>query len=151
METFARYILLKSRVNYLDFINDTKDSLEIHYYLIQKKKNSFTFSPSLTNSGVLLGVSGTANYTNLNLFRGVEKLVLSFTGGLQSMPSLSSSTSSSDVTVKQFLNTFQIGPSLKLDIPGVFPFPKKFFDKKKRTNTQICPPICFTLTTLKIN
>jgi outer membrane protein insertion porin family len=126
--------LVKPEVNY---INSNKDSLEIHYYLIQKKQNSFTFSPSLTNSGVLLGVSGTANYTNLNLFRGAEKLVLSFTGGLQSMPSLSSATSSSDVSVKQFLNTFQVGPSLKLDIPGVFPFPKKFVDKSKITITQI--------------
>lgn len=132
--------LVKPEVNY---INNDKDSLEIHYYLIQKKQNSFTFSPSLTNSGVLLGVSGAANYTNLNMFHGAEKLVLSFSGGLQSMPSLSVTSSSSDVSTKQFLNTFQIGPSLKLDIPGIFPFPNRYVDRSKRTNTQIATSFDF--------
>jgi outer membrane protein insertion porin family len=116
---------------------ENKDSLDIHYYLIPSNNKVFSFSPKVTTSGLLLGVSGTANYKNLNLFGSGERLNLSFTGGFQSMPNLN--YQSTEVTVqdnvKQAFNTFEIGPSLKMEIPGVFPFPLDYFSKQRNTHT----------------
>ena len=120
-------------------IIERNNEIEIHYYLVPKKQMMFSFSPRVTTSGVFLGVSGSANFTNTNLFRGSEKMVLSFSGGFQSMPNLSyqNASSSSNVAdnVKQVFNTFEIGPSSKFDLPGLFPFSINSLQKTQKART----------------
>jgi outer membrane protein insertion porin family len=123
----------------IDEVSDRE--IEIHYYLVPKKKGLFNLEPKFTTSGVFLGVSGLVSYTNTNLFKKSERLTLSFSGGFQSMPQLEiiNNNNSSDVAVKenvkQVFNTFDIGPSLKLDLPGFFPFfrEKNYYNTHART------------------
>src|SRR5690606_4374781 len=71
------------QLNLFDIVKtDLKETevgcLDAHYYLVTSKKQSFSFEPKATNSNGFLGVAATVNYTNKNLFRGAEKLTLSF-------------------------------------------------------------------------
>ncbi len=122
-------------------IIEVDDQIDVHYYLIPRKKMIYNSSARVTTSGVFLGFSGSANYTNTNLFRGAEKLVLSFTIGLQSMPNLTYNNSNSSTNVsdnaKQVFNTKEIGPSAKLELPGIFPFSISSFNKNQRAKTLL--------------
>lgn len=113
--------------------------LDAHYYLIPSKKQSFSFEPKATNSNGFLGVAATVNYTNKNLFRGAEKLTLSFSGGFESQPPIFDETIDGDKiqTAGRSFNTFEVGPSASLEIPGIFPFRMSNFSKKLRPKTVI--------------
>jgi outer membrane protein insertion porin family len=113
--------------------------LDAHYYLIPSKKQSFSFEPKATNSNGFLGVAATINYTNKNLFRGAEKLTLSFSGGFESQPAIFDETIDGDKiqTAGRSFNTFEIGPSASLEIPGIFPLRMSNFSKKLRPKTVI--------------
>ncbi len=106
---------------------DLKESqpscLDAHYYIVPSKKQNFSFEPKATNSNGFLGVAATINYTNKNLFRGAEKLTLSFSGGFESQPPIFDETIDGDKiqTAGRSFNTFEIGPSASLEIPGIFP------------------------------
>lgn len=122
---------------------DIKESestcLDAHYYLIPSRKQSFSFEPKATNSNGFLGVAATINYTNKNLFRGAEKLTLSFSGGFESQPPIFDQTIDGDKieTAGRSFNTFEIGPSASLEIPGIFPFRMSNVSKKLRPKTVI--------------
>lgn len=122
---------------------DIKESapscLDAHYYLVPSKKQSFSFEPKATNSNGFLGVAATINYTNKNLFRGAEKLTLSFSGGFESQPAIFDETIDGDKiqTAGRSFNTFEIGPSASLEIPGIFPLRMSNFSKKLRPKTVI--------------
>lgn len=113
--------------------------LDAHYYLVPSKKQSFSFEPKATNSNGFLGVAATVNYTNKNLFRGAEKLTLSFSGGFESQPAIFDETLDGDKiqTAGRSFNTFEIGPSASLEIPGIFPLRMSNFSKKLRPKTVI--------------
>jgi outer membrane protein insertion porin family len=128
-------------------IIENDDHIDVHYYLVPRKKMIYNSSARITTSGVFLGFSGSANYTNTNLFKGAEKLVLSFSIGLQSMPNLNYNTSSttSDVAdnAKQVFNTKEIGPSVKLEIPGIFPLSISSLNKNQRAKTLLATSFGF--------
>jgi len=113
--------------------------LDAHYYLVPSKKQSFSFEPKATNSNGFLGVAATINYTNKNLIRGAEKLTLSFSGGFESQPPIFDETIDGDKiqTAGRSFNTFEVGPSASLEIPGIFPFRMSDFSKKLRPKTII--------------
>jgi hypothetical protein len=79
------------------------------------------------------------NYTNKNLFRGGQKLTLSFGGGFESQPPVFDRTESGEKiqTSNRSFNTFEIGPSLKLEIPGLFPVPVTKLSKRQKPQTMI--------------
>lgn len=109
--------------------------LDVHYYLIPSKKHVFRFEPRATNSNGLLGVSASFNYINKNLAKNSTRLVVGFSGGFESQPpvfqqDVSGQTQSSGRT----FNTFEIGPTAKLELPGIFPF--SFVKLKKRENPR---------------
>ena len=58
--------------------NPQNSNVDVHYYLVPAKTQKFSFEPRATNSNGFLGLSASVNYTNKNLFRGGEKLTLSF-------------------------------------------------------------------------
>ena len=117
----------------------TTSKVEVHFYLVPKKIHSFPLSLRFTRSDVFFGFSGSANYTNINLFKGAERFTLSLTGGFQSMPTLTYSTTDQNLnttnsTANQAFNTFEIGPSMKLELPGIYPF--SFLIKSKSIKKQ---------------
>lgn len=113
--------------------------LNAHYYLIPSKKQTFGFEPRATNSNGFLGVAATINYINRNLFRGAEKLTVSLSGGFESQPPVFDETIDGEKikTAGRSFNTFEIGPSVKLQIPGLFPLKMTKISKKLRPRTII--------------
>jgi hypothetical protein len=113
--------------------------VDVHYYLVPSKKQSFGFEPEFTNSNGFLGVAATLNYVNRNVFRGAEKLTMSFSGGFESQPPIFDETLDGEPiqTAARSFNTFEIGPSTSLDLPGIFPFRMREFSKKLRPHTTI--------------
>jgi outer membrane protein insertion porin family len=140
-------------------IVDLGDEIEVHYYLVPKKKLIYNLKPIIKTSGVFLGVSGIANFTNINLFKGSEKVVLGFTGGFQSMPNPKYTNSIGDVNdnVSEAFNTFEIGPSIKLELPGLFPISRSFLQKTQKSKTLLQSSYgfqkrnVFTLQTFRLN
>lgn len=113
--------------------------VDVHYYVVPSKKQSFGFEPRATNSNGFLGVSATLNYVNRNLFRGAEKLTMSLSGGFESQPPVFDETVDGEKikTAARSFNTFEIGPSTSLDLPGLFPIRLRSFSKKLRPKTVI--------------
>jgi len=117
----------------------TSSKVDVHFYLVPKKIHSFPLSLRFTRSDVFFGFSGSANYTNINLFKGAERFTLSLTGGFQSMPTLTYSSTDQNLNTtnsaaNQAFNTFEIGPSMKLELPGIYPF--SFLIKSKSIKKQ---------------
>ncbi len=106
--------------------------IDVHYFLEPAEKQSFGFDPKFTTSFGLLGASASLNYTNKNLFRGAEKITLSFGGGFESQPKIFDDDNS-----KRTFNTFEFGPSIKLDLPGLFPMPLTLLSKRQKPRTLI--------------
>lgn len=106
------------------------NKVDVHYYLEPSKKQSFGLEPKFTTSFGLLGVSASANYTNKNLFRGANKMTISFGGGFESQPQVFE-----DNTRGRTFNTFEFGPSVKFDLPGLFPAPVTMLSKRQRPRT----------------
>ncbi len=133
-------------------IVDLGDELEIHYYLIPKKKLIYNLKPILKTSGVYFGFSGNANFSNLNLFKGAEKFAIGLTGGFQSMPNPNYNS-----TGNEFFNTFEIGPSVKFEIPGLFPISRSLLSKNQKSKTLLQSSYgyqirsVFTLQTFRLN
>lgn len=113
--------------------------LEVHYYLAPSKKQSYSFQPKATNSNGYLGVSASINYTNRNLFRGAERLTLSLSGGFESQPPVFEKTVNGTKiqTAARSFNTLEFGPSVKLQLPGLFPIRISRISKKRRPETVI--------------
>lgn len=132
-----------------EIVEDLSTSkVEVHFYLVPKKTHSFPLSLRFTRSDVFFGFSGSANYTNINLFKGAERFILSLTGGFQSMPTLTYSSTdqnlnSTTITTNQAFNTFEIGPSLKLELPGIYPFSFLFKSKSIKKQTILSSNLGF--------
>lgn len=110
--------------------------IDIHYYLVPSKRQSFSFEPRTTTSNGFLGVSASVNYNNKNLFGGAEKLTFSIGGGFESQPPVFTTLDGQKVkTAGRSFNTFEIGPSVKLDVPGLFPTKVTALSKRQRPRT----------------
>jgi outer membrane protein assembly factor BamA len=113
--------------------------LEVHYFLVPAQKQNFSIEPRATNSNGFLGVSTSINYTNKNLFGKAEKLTFSIGGGFESQPAVFDQ----DLNGKKILkagrnfNTFEVGPTLKYDLPGLFPIPTTTLSKRYRPRTVL--------------
>lgn len=97
--------------------------IDVHYYLVPAKRQSFSFEPRATNSNGFLGVSASVNYFNRNTFKKGEKFTFSVSGGFESQPPVFDESVDGE-KIKQSgrsFNTFEIGPSVKFEIPGLIP------------------------------
>jgi len=101
-----------------------KREVEVHYYLVPYKKQSFGGETKATNSNGFLGIAASANYKNKNLFGGGEKFTFSFGGGFESQPTVFNDNldGSDNQNIGRSLNTFEFGPTAKIEIPGIRPF-----------------------------
>lgn len=119
--------------------NYKTSQVDAHYYLEPAQRQSFGFEPRMTNSNGFLGLASSINYTNKNLFGGGQKMVLSIGGGFESQPPVFDKTEDGDKIKKagRSFNTFEIGPSIKFDIPGLFPTKPTILGKRSRPRTVI--------------
>lgn len=120
----------------IDEIPNT-NKVDVHYYLAPAKKQSFGLSPKGTNSNGYLGVNTSLSYTNKNLFKGSEKLTFSISGGFESQPPILDKLDDGTIIQKsaRSFNTFEIGPNLKLELPGLFPIISTKYYKRQRART----------------
>lgn len=114
-----------------------QDVLDVHYYLVPAKKQSYSFEPRFTNSNSFLGLSASINYNNKNLFRGSEKMTISLGGGFESTPAVFEKNLDGKKTkyADRAFNTFEYGPSIQFDLPGLFPIPLTKLTKRQRPRT----------------
>lgn len=114
--------------------------IDVHYYLVPSKRQTFSFEPKATTSNGFLGVSASLNYSNRNLFRGAENLTFSLSGGFESQPPIFDQSVDGQ-KIKQAgrsFNTFEVGPSVKLDLPGLLPLKRAvYMSKRQRARTII--------------
>jgi len=111
--------------------------VEAHYYLVPAKRQTFGFEPRFTTSNGFLGVQSSVNYTHKNLFGGGQKLTFEIGGGFESQPPVFEETLDGEKqqTSGRSFNTFEVGPSLKLDVPGLFPTKVTMLSKRQRPRT----------------
>jgi outer membrane protein insertion porin family len=114
------------------------DSLVVNYYLTPAKKQSYSFEPRATNSNGFLGVSASVNYLNKNLFRSGWNTTVSLSGGFESQPPVFAKEDGQTVqqSARSF-NTFEFGPTIKFDLPGLFPVRVENLDKRQRPRTVL--------------
>ena len=110
-----------------------KNQVNVHYFLVPKKKQSFSLEPRFTSSFGLLGVNASLNYVNNNMFRGGEKFTFTLGGGFESQPIVFDDGTTGGRT----FNTLEFGPSLKIEIPGLFPSPVWLLSKRQKPITVI--------------
>lgn len=113
--------------------------VRVRYYLVPATKQSFSFEPRAKNSNGFLGLSASLNYTNRNIFRTGTNFIFSVSGGFESNPSVFSTDDKGNKikTQGRSFNTFEFGPSAKLDIPGLFPFGVTILGKRQRPRTEL--------------
>ncbi len=113
--------------------------LDVHYYLIPLKKQSFGVEPKATNSNGFLGVSASLNYSNRNLFKNGAKLTIALSGGFESQPAVFDETLDGQKieTASRSFNTFEFGPSIKYEAPSLLPVKITRFSKRHRPRTVI--------------
>ncbi|WP_169312082.1 BamA/TamA family outer membrane protein [Fluviicola taffensis] len=113
--------------------------VEVHYYLVPVTKQSFSFEPRAKNSNGFLGLTASLNYSNKNIFRSGTNFTFSISGGFESNPSVfaKDDTGKKVKTQGRSFNTIEIGPSVKLDIPGLFPFGVNILSKRQRPRTEL--------------
>lgn len=108
-----------------------KNLVDVHYYLVQSKKQSWGFEPKFTSSFGLLGVNVSMSYVNKNVFRGGEKFSFTLGGGFESQPIVFDDGSSGGRT----FNTLEFGPNMKFELPGLFPLPVWKLSKRQKPTT----------------
>jgi outer membrane protein assembly factor BamA len=112
---------------------DRPDSalVDVNYYLVPAKVQGFTFEPRATNSNGFLGVASSVNYRHKNVFRQGGKFTASFSAGIETQPALVESEAN-----RNRERTYELGPTMKLVLPGLRPIPYLKFSKRQTTSTE---------------
>lgn len=120
-----------------ELVENEDNTVDVHYYLVPTKKQVFSFEPRATNSNVFLGVSTSLNYQNKNLFGGGQKLKLSFLGGFESQPPVFDENldDQQNNDAARSFNTFEYGPQIEYEIPGLFPLKLVKLNKRQMPKT----------------
>ncbi|MFO7791026.1 MAG: BamA/TamA family outer membrane protein [Bacteroidales bacterium] len=103
--------------------------LDAHIYLSPSLKQSYSAEAEGTNSSGNYGLAGVISYNNRNLLHGAEIFRTKLTGSMQSL-----------IVAEQeerFLNTFEYGAEVKLDVPKfMIPWQSERFVKEHNPNTN---------------
>lgn len=120
-------------------VENEDNSISVHYYLTPRKKQTFSVEPKGTHANSFLGVSTSLNYSNRNIFRSGNHLKISFSGGFESQPEVFSTLDDGTVLNDETrnFNTLEFGPSIELNIPGLFPMPLTKLSKSQNPLTSI--------------
>lgn len=120
-----------------EIIENSDNTIDVHYYLVPAKKQIFSFEPRATNSNGFLGISTSVNYQNKNLFGGGQRLRVSFLGGFESQPPVfdQSVDGQQNNDAARSFNTFEYGPQVEYEIPGLFPMKLVKLNKRQMPKT----------------
>ena len=105
--------------------------VDVHYYLVPAKVQTFSFEPRATNSNGFLGVSTSASYRHKNTFKRGGKFTGSVSVGYQNQPRVIDIGDDN-----QTQQTVELGPSVKLVLPGLLPIKPLKFSKRQYTSTE---------------
>jgi outer membrane protein insertion porin family len=114
----------------VDPSNPFGNKVNVTYHLVPSKKQTFTLEPRVTTSNSVLGLMGSVSYVNKNLFRGAQKLKISFIGGFESQP-LIINESGAESQIRK-LNTFEWGPTIQLTFPKLVPMPRSIWERMSK-------------------
>ena len=106
--------------------------MDVHYFLTPSKKQSLAFDSRFTTTSGLMGVNGSINYVNKNVFRGGEKLTISIGGGFETQTLV---FNDNDENTTFPFNTIEFGPSIQLEMIGLRPFSPSALSKRHRART----------------
>lgn len=122
-----------------DIVENADHSIDVHYRLVPAKKQLFSFQPRGTTSNGFLGLVSAVNYQHKNIFGGGEKLKLSFSGGVESQPEIEASENQEGIIsgLGRSFNTFEFGPRVELEVPGLFPVKITKLSKRQLPKTLI--------------
>jgi hypothetical protein len=126
----------------VDPANPFGNKVNVTYHLVPAQKQMFTLEPRVTTTNSVLGLMGSVSYTNKNLFRGAQKLKVSFIGGFESQPLIVSTEGGTDESRIRKLNTFEWGPTIQLTFPKLVPLPRNVWE---RTSKRAYPSTKFDL------
>ncbi len=112
------------------------NKIDVHYYLVPGKKESFGFEPRVTHSNGFFGLTASIYYLNNNLLGGAQKMRMALDGGFESQPRVFDPNNEETILERQF-NTIEIGPSLVFDLPGLFPTKVTALSKRHRPRTVV--------------
>lgn len=121
------------------------NKVQVHYYLIPSKKEAFNSQFRVTNTNGYFGLSTGINYSNKNLFKGAEKLTFGLNASLITVPPVGD-VKSNDGNIKGVVTKFyqfEIGPSIKLELPGLFLIQRSKVNKSRYANTIFFGSISF--------
>ncbi len=120
-------------------VENEDNTIDVHYYLKPAKKQTFSFEPKGTHSTGYLGVSASLNYVNRNLWKTGSQLKVSFSGGFESQPQVFDENSEVEVIDEdtRSFNTLELGPTVSLDVPGLFPIPLRLLTKRQNPKTTV--------------
>jgi len=108
--------------------------LDCEIRLVRFPVNMFTIEAEGTNAGGFVGLGGSVNYRNRNIFRGAETFRVKVNGAFEIQPSLGLDNTSS----KRIFNSLETGIQTGFDIPGILsPFRLKLINQNSRPKTTI--------------
>jgi outer membrane protein assembly factor BamA len=93
--------------------NQKKFLLDANIQLSPLDKEEFKIESEATNNGGNLGLAGSVNYQNRNLFKGAETIELKIAGGLEALRNFADSVETKRLL---FFNTYYIGPELSIGV-----------------------------------
>lgn len=122
-----------------EIIENDDNTIDVNYFLTLQKQRTFSFEPQGTHSNSFLGISASLNYINRNLFSKGYRFKASISGGFESNPLLFEKDNSENAVLKEeaSFNTGEIGPSIELEMPGLFPIPLSSLSKRQNPTTTI--------------
>ena len=127
-----RLINIRMEIPETSLIYNQEEYLNCHIYLSPLVKQSYSLELEGMNTSGNIGASGSITYNNRNLFKGAEILSVRGTISLQSIRSQAEDAG-------RFLNTFESGGELRLNIPKLMlPFFESYeFSKNHNPKTQL--------------
>lgn len=139
-QSFNRMLSLELFQSINPVLEENEDNtIDVHYYMTPGKRQNFLFEPRATTSNGLLGINSSINYQHKNLFGGGERLKISFSGGFETQPPIYDQTEDGTPisNASDNFNTIEFGPTVELEIPGLYPVSLSKLSKKQLPKTSI--------------
>lgn len=116
-------------------VQEDFELLDFEVRMVRAEVNGFSIESEGTNAGGLLGIGGSLNFRNSNIFRGAENFRVKAYGGFEIAPSISGGE---DRTHFGIFNSLETGLETGLDFPRLLsPFVINGLDQNSRPRTSI--------------
>jgi outer membrane protein insertion porin family len=121
-------------------IENEDNTIDVNYYLEMARPQSFRIEPRATHTNGFIGILASMNYQHKNIFGGGQRFKFSLSGGLESQADLIqgevNETSLFGNKIQAF-NTLEFGPTMELELPGLYPLPLYRLSKRQIPSTNL--------------